>query len=315
MQLISGDAIAYSYGGAAASYSYNNYYAAGEYPSTNYYDYPHHHHYDSDYSHYESRAVNYYAYEQPPSLTHYAESIPTQSISLSEFNETDFEEYDSTPYGGGYDLAQTYGKPLPHSDETCYPANRISGAAVAGSDPAPQVKIKKPDAPKIEESKPEEEARVENGFDYGGIVSAGRIPAADGGGSVSVPQVEIKKPDGPKIEELKPKEMEMIEEGVEEEEEVENGYDYGGIVYAGRVPSGYGLETVDLCESLFGYWPCLEKSRRQSVEYGKGGGDCEGGEWNQTAADYLFGNSYDPYAAAGGGWPVESYQRTYGEEL
>jgi len=38
----------------------------------------------------------------------------------------DFDEYDPTPYGGGYDIALTFGRPLPPSEETCYP---ISTAA------------------------------------------------------------------------------------------------------------------------------------------------------------------------------------------
>ncbi|XP_043812979.1 uncharacterized protein At5g39570 isoform X3 [Manihot esculenta] len=33
----------------------------------------------------------------------------------------DFDEYDPTPYGGGYDIALTYGRPTPPSEETCYP--------------------------------------------------------------------------------------------------------------------------------------------------------------------------------------------------
>jgi hypothetical protein len=33
----------------------------------------------------------------------------------------DFDEYDPTPYGGGYDIHLTYGRPLPPSEETCYP--------------------------------------------------------------------------------------------------------------------------------------------------------------------------------------------------
>ncbi|WOL05138.1 hypothetical protein Cni_G13861 [Canna indica] len=33
----------------------------------------------------------------------------------------DFDEYDPTPYGGGYDLGLTYGRPLPPSEEICYP--------------------------------------------------------------------------------------------------------------------------------------------------------------------------------------------------
>ncbi|WOH09683.1 hypothetical protein DCAR_0729141 [Daucus carota subsp. sativus] len=35
----------------------------------------------------------------------------------------DFDEYDPTPYGGGYDIHLTYGRPLPPSEETCYRAN------------------------------------------------------------------------------------------------------------------------------------------------------------------------------------------------
>ncbi|KAM0945837.1 putative PLD-regulated protein1 [Dioscorea sansibarensis] len=32
----------------------------------------------------------------------------------------DFDDYDPTPYGGGYDLALTYGRPLPPSEEICH---------------------------------------------------------------------------------------------------------------------------------------------------------------------------------------------------
>ncbi|KAK6913292.1 hypothetical protein RJ641_022893 [Dillenia turbinata] len=32
----------------------------------------------------------------------------------------DFDEYDPNPYSGGYDMALTYGRPLPPSEETCY---------------------------------------------------------------------------------------------------------------------------------------------------------------------------------------------------
>ncbi|XP_071923141.1 uncharacterized protein [Coffea arabica] len=32
----------------------------------------------------------------------------------------DFDEYDPTPYSGGYDISLTYGRPLPPSEETCY---------------------------------------------------------------------------------------------------------------------------------------------------------------------------------------------------
>lgn len=38
----------------------------------------------------------------------------------------DFDEYDPTPYGGGYDLHLTYGRPLPPSDEICYPKDSFT---------------------------------------------------------------------------------------------------------------------------------------------------------------------------------------------
>ena len=40
----------------------------------------------------------------------------------------DFDDFDPTPYGGGYDIALTYGRPLPPSEETCYTATSSSGA-------------------------------------------------------------------------------------------------------------------------------------------------------------------------------------------
>ncbi|CAD5333485.1 unnamed protein product [Arabidopsis thaliana] len=33
----------------------------------------------------------------------------------------DFDEFDPTPYSGGYDITVIYGRPIPPSDETCYP--------------------------------------------------------------------------------------------------------------------------------------------------------------------------------------------------
>ncbi|KAF2323385.1 hypothetical protein GH714_035080 [Hevea brasiliensis] len=44
---------------------------------------------------------------------------PTEK-KLASIPETDIDEYDPTPYGGGYDIALTYGRPIPPSDETCY---------------------------------------------------------------------------------------------------------------------------------------------------------------------------------------------------
>ena len=41
----------------------------------------------------------------------------------------DFDEYDPTPYSGGYDITVTYGRSLPPSDENCYPLSSLSGDA------------------------------------------------------------------------------------------------------------------------------------------------------------------------------------------
>ncbi|KAG9458573.1 hypothetical protein H6P81_003081 [Aristolochia fimbriata] len=49
------------------------------------------------------------------------------TLSSSDFNEIEFTEYNPTPYKGGYDIAQTYGNPLPPSDAICYPRSQISG--------------------------------------------------------------------------------------------------------------------------------------------------------------------------------------------
>lgn len=38
----------------------------------------------------------------------------------------DFDEYDPTPYGGGYDLALTYGRPLDPCEEICHPISSTS---------------------------------------------------------------------------------------------------------------------------------------------------------------------------------------------
>lgn len=38
----------------------------------------------------------------------------------------DFDEYDPTPYGGGYDLALNYGRPLDPCEEICHPISSTS---------------------------------------------------------------------------------------------------------------------------------------------------------------------------------------------
>lgn len=47
----------------------------------------------------------------------------------NEDDVDDFNDYDPTPYSGGYDITVTYGRSLPPSDETCYPLSSRSGDA------------------------------------------------------------------------------------------------------------------------------------------------------------------------------------------
>ncbi|KAG0462388.1 hypothetical protein HPP92_020864 [Vanilla planifolia] len=46
------------------------------------------------------------------------------AADISSFNETvGFDDYNPHPYKGGYDIALTYGEPLPHSAAICYPVS------------------------------------------------------------------------------------------------------------------------------------------------------------------------------------------------
>ncbi|RZC68861.1 hypothetical protein C5167_032134 [Papaver somniferum] len=46
----------------------------------------------------------------------------------------DFDEFDPTPYGGGYDLALAYGRPLKPCEETCYQISSTSTSYGGGGD-------------------------------------------------------------------------------------------------------------------------------------------------------------------------------------
>ncbi|OWM83544.1 uncharacterized protein LOC116206007 [Punica granatum] len=190
------------------------------------------------------------------------------SYSTMEFNEPEFEDYDPTPYGGGYDPSLTYGKPLPPSDEVCYPKD-------SGKDDAkvqPQGKI----------AAPEE------------ITVPAPIEGTDRGEERSTGKQEEPKPLVPVPE-------------VEKQGDQEYGtYNSPPEVNANGddrmfplPPPGLGLDALDICESLFGYWPCLARDARRGYCCCPHGYDyrgrciqrineCEG------AANYLFG-SPDPY--------------------
>ncbi|KAL5774688.1 hypothetical protein ACOSP7_012245 [Xanthoceras sorbifolium] len=238
-------------------------------------------------------AVAYSAstYSEPKSITYdlyngsFSPEIATQfriSYSASEFNDVDFEEYDPTPYNGGYDLAQTYGKPLPPSEAICYPPSTLDSSTPPrngfpdgkeNSDefaPKPNIDSKETPANKDEQANCGDQL-IEYKTDHG---QDDKPPGSDHG------------------------------RGYDEA----NSYEYEKI--APQVPSGYGLEAMDLCESLFGYWPCLAR-------YNKRGHDCQqevadygensSNQWKETA-DYLFGSSY-PYEERSDGGVMYSYQR------
>lgn len=213
------------------------------------------------------------------------------SYSVSEFNETEFEEYDPTPYGGGYDISATYGKPLQPSNEICYPPSSSSPLSAATAVAISKESIE--DAPK---EKIEEQIK---------------------------PSSEIK----PTHIEKEPPSSES-EEKIEEIKAIQvpdRGIGYGNGREIDQIPSGYGLEAMDLCETLFGYWPCLSRIKNQTPcrQPNNGCGRCPGhcrcygnygNQW-QTAADYLFG-SHNPYpdGRKGQGDAVYGYLRQYQEE-
>lgn len=234
--------------------------------------------YTSSYDYYEYPSETSYSqpkflqYEPPPHYQGYFPSETKFTISYSnvEFNEPEFEEYDPTPYDGGYDQRMTYGKPLPPSDLTCYPRSLPQSGSPPlenfSYDSIPSPYGKDDDIP-IEppKAKAETESHVENG------------------GKITEPTDVIPRGDSPS-------------------DEHQNGFENGtggGYGHATQIPYGSGLEAMDLCESIFGYWPCLaKKAQQQRNSCQVCDQDRRMDPW-KTAADYFFGSpvpyDYDNY--------------------
>ncbi|KDP20838.1 hypothetical protein JCGZ_21309 [Jatropha curcas] len=195
------------------------------------------------------------------------------SYSVSQFNEPDFEEYDPTPYGGGYDQTVTYGKPLPPSDQTCYPRSTPDPVIL----PLNEKEELKEDTPK--------------------------------------PETQTKPTEGAETEQEQQQQSSFQEEE-SKEKSVDDYYPWSGstgVPSVSQVPYGYGLEAMDICEGLFGYWPCLSRYRRKWDECEQDCGN-RSTQWNM-AADYLFG-SPNPYSQRNDdgscSWNgMYSYQRQY----
>ncbi|WCJ42934.1 hypothetical protein M5689_023710 [Euphorbia peplus] len=230
----------------------------------------------------------YYSYNnhsidnQDPKYIHYdpTQFIISYSVAVSEFNETEnFEEYDTTPYGGGYNLNLTYGNPLPPSDDICYP--RPSSAAVAPPAALPPIAV--PPAKPEAESKGAKNDVVEEESNF---TSPGR------GNDVMEEESNLNASGG--------------QNGNFGSGGREVGYEVNN-----EMPYGYGLEAMDICEGLFGYWPCVTKCRRRLDDYQRDldSGNCRN-PWDGTA-DYLFG-SPNPYVQSR---DVDHYNTSYGQNF
>lgn len=231
----------------------------------------------------------------------YEQSYDTQfliSYSVSEFNEPGFEEYDPTPYDGGFDLAQVYGKPLSPSDETCYPLNggSVSVTPLGGN----KEQINEQAAKPINGSQPIQAIEEEQ------------------------KQHQESREDQPIQESTDQGKPDHQVEEVEESKGSDHEHNLGSVSHgyekqAHQIPSGYGLEAMDICESLFGYWPCLSRDFKRGNDTGQGfsGEGRYGNPWEGTA-DYLFGSS-NPYGERRDeesyyGGSVYAYERHYLEQ-
>lgn len=213
-----------------------------------------------------------------PSLSSETNSKISYSISTEEFDEPEFKECSLNPYRGGYDPITTYGRPLPPSDEICYPR----------STPLPDVVSL-------------------DGFDYRSIPSAYGKDDLD---NVSTkPPITIEEADKEaddfgnggeftgtgahsEIGEPVPSTQSDSSHKKHDDERFENGIngDYDDKI-GWQTSYGSGLESMDLCESIFGYWPCLDKIERQQRDNFREIYDQESRRdpW-KLASDYLFGS-------------------------
>ncbi|XP_078160668.1 uncharacterized protein LOC144556056 isoform X3 [Carex rostrata] len=87
-----------------------------------------------------------------------------------DFNEDDFENYNPYPYRGGYDLAQTYGQPLPPSAAICYPISFSVSLPPTG-----KVNLS-PDSVPVNEVRKESEPESEKPVSTPVVESPDRVP-------------------------------------------------------------------------------------------------------------------------------------------
>ncbi|KAM7255243.1 hypothetical protein ACFE04_020484 [Oxalis oulophora] len=256
---------------------YNYSYSSSSYEYNDVVSFSYNYHQPTFNSYYDSTLVT----DHPKYIEH--DAVNEYSLAYrGEFNEPDFPEYDPTPYGGGYDITQHYGKSLPPSSDICYP--RSSDNSTSKDDmtrPPPLNKeeiVKSSEEPKLTTINEEAESQE----------------ASDGNVTDDHDVDEM---------ELKPNMNIPNDESFEHEKTVP------------RAPPGYyGLGSMDFSQSVYDYWPCLNRDRKQN---GYNDYQQEANPW-EGAADYLFGSSY-PYSErrdAAGSFEsvIYGYERHYQQE-
>ncbi|KAF9595484.1 hypothetical protein IFM89_000402 [Coptis chinensis] len=199
----------------------------------------------------------------------------TPSTITSEFNEPDFPEYDTTPYGGGYDISTTYGKPLPPNDIICYPR---SSSVPNQNGQKPKVENESIPPSNDNSLTPHEIHKEVDHVDHIPNPQNGFTPLFNDNDFSNEHDLDI-----PIESNLR---QELPDYGYDYTSQ-ENGYSgYESLVPL--PPSDY----IEPCGSIFGYWPCLLKDYQKNVKqncYEHGYGN----EWKGTE-EYFFGSSY-PY--------------------
>lgn len=263
---------------------------------------------------YQTQTTSYSAttYSDPKSVVYVPNNGMSQlviSYSKAEFNVPEFDDYDPTPYGGGYDIDQTYGKALPPSDKICYPRSGSSPI----TEPQPLFSGPIVPLPTIEEGIEEKPITPQNGAII--QTKTEEKPQSQDSGKDHPKEVEDNNFDTESEESDDHEDDNYSESGIDEGYNGGQGYDEHEkqvVPVVPQYPSGYGLEAMDICESLFGYWPCLDRMKKKREccceEVSYRGNNCQENMWQGTA-DYLFG-SPNPYGGSGyGGDVVYGYQR------
>lgn len=208
------------------------------------------------------------------------------SYSVTDNGLPEFDEYDPTPYGGGYDIDQTYGKPLPPSEKTCYPRSTPETNAPSFNDVTDV-------STKVSDEKEEVDEQAAKPHDGSNTIQAnGEEQHYHDNGQESY---QGKPFQGEQNVDTGDNYQPWSGRGSTYGNGLKEGNSYGYDKQVSQYATGSGLEAWDLCESLFGYWPCLSR-------YAKNGNACcpqlphegyYGNQW-KGAADYLFGSPY-PY--------------------